>query len=85
MLDFLTKVGSGLSRGPLLIVIVLVLTISSYYFMFSFLPHHLKKDPYEDVHSQGAYSFIMVSYSICVILAFWALAMTSIVGPGYCS
>jgi len=68
-----------------LIVIVLVLTIFSYVFLLEFLPHKLRSDPYEDLHRSFQFSFITVSYSCCVLLAFWALTMTYLVGPGIVS
>ena len=62
---------------------ILILVGMSWAFLFSFLPNKLHSDPYEDIRHSFSFSFLSVSYSCCILLCFWALGMTIIIGPGY--
>ena len=87
MPDFLSnliKAWPALSRGVLINVIVVIMGGFSYFYLWHFLPHQLRSDPYEELHHAFQFSFLSVSFSVCILMSFWALAMTYLVGPGFC-
>ena len=67
----------------MLVLTILILVGMSWAFLFDFLPNKLRSDPYEDIKRSFSFSFLSVSYSCCILLCFWALGMTIIIGPGY--
>ena len=73
----------AVSRGALLSVIILILGGFSYFFLWHFLPFRLQNNAYDQMHGAFQFSFLSAIFSLCIILAFWALAMTYLVGPGF--